>query len=580
MRQAAVALTAAFAAAGHRHPAPCRRHSLIIALLTVATTTLLAALGGCGSSASPGINADPATVVPAAAPLYIGAIVQPSGALESATATDGQKLTGSSEPFSGLLKMLTPSGSAQLNYAHDVKPWLGDQAGAFALSIDGSSATQALLSSLSEEITGNSPTALGEETVHALLDSGSTQGAIVLDTSDTTKARSFLQARAAEAHAHATSYRGVSYEVGADGIAEGMVGDFAVIGSVAALRAVIETEQAGTGSSLTHAGGYAKLAAGAEGSALANLYLRSSALPELGGLLGGTEQAYISLLPSAGALALNIDTIPATHSTSATQAQTQAGLIPNANAARAAASLPGNSWLALGIGDVRATFAGSSTPSLLRSLAMLGAKVKLGTYSLEGLLAPLAAANVNLQGELLSWMSTAGVFASGSGLLSLEAGIVATSTDPARSRSAVGWLAQLYRQAGAEVSSASIAGAETAVTIRIAGFPAVVAIGAGQGRFAIGLGPASVQEALSPASTLSTSAAYQAAATTLGHGLQPSVLIEFPTLVTLIETLGLNQTAGISAAFPTLQSLRTLMAGGGEPLGNGVTRARVVLGLQ
>ncbi len=56
--------------------------------------------------------------------------------------------------------------------------------------------------------------------------------------------------------------------------------------------------------------------------------------------------------------------------------------------------------------------------------------------------------------------------------------------------------------------------------------------------------------------------------------------MEFPTLVTLIETLGLNQTAGISTAFPTLKSLTTLTAGGGEALGGGVTRARVVLGLQ
>jgi hypothetical protein len=177
-------------------------------------------------------------------------------------------------------------------------------------------------------------------------------------------------------------------------------------------------------------------------------------------------------------------------------------------------------------------------------------------------------------------MGSAGVFLSGNGLLNLQAGIVATSNDPARSREAVGKLAQAYRQAGAEATATTIPGAEEAVTVKISGFPAVVAIGAGNGRFAIGLGPASVQEALSPSTTLSNSPSYQAAATILGHGLKPSVLVEFPTLVTLIETLGLNQTAGISAAFPYLKSLTTLTAGGGESLGGGVTRARVVLGLQ
>jgi hypothetical protein len=545
------------------------------------------AFAGCGSSSSPGVNADPATVIPASTPLYIGAIVKPSGTLKTDTTAVAQKLTGSNEPFSGLLKILTPTSGTQLNYDRDIKPWLGDQVGVFATSIDSASATHALLGSISEDVGGGNLAALGEGTVRALLDSGSTQGAIVLDTSDTGKARAFLQARAHEAGAHAASYHGVSYEVAANGLAEGMVGDFAVIGTETALHGVIETEQAGAGSSIVHAAGYAKLAAGAEGGALANLYLRTSGLSTLGGLLGDAEQAYISLLPSANAVALNIDTIsgaPSSAGSSASQSSSGAsastGLIPSESAARAVSDLPGSSWLAVGIGNTSATFAGASTQSVLKSLATLGAQVKLGTYSLEGVFAPLSSASINLQSDLLSWMGSAGVFASGSGLLNLQAGIVATSNDPARSRAAVGKLAQAYQQAGAEVGTTTIPNAEAAVTVRITGFPAVVAIGAGQGRFAIGLGASSVQEALSPATALSASATYQAAASTLGHGLKPSALIEFPTLVTLIETLGLNQTAGISAAFPTLQSLRTLTAGGGEQLGNGVTRARVVLSLQ
>jgi hypothetical protein len=118
------------------------------------------------------------------------------------------------------------------------------------------------------------------------------------------------------------------------------------------------------------------------------------------------------------------------------------------------------------------------------------------------------------------------------------------------------------------------------VAVRIEGFPVIVAIGAGAGKFAIGLGPASVQEALNPSTTLESAASYQAASTTLGHGLKPSLLVQFPTLVSLIETLGLGQAEGISTALPYLQSLSTLTGGGGESLGNGVTRARVVLGLQ
>jgi Protein of unknown function (DUF3352) len=563
----------------HSHP---RRMAPAAAVLAC---VLAVALPGCGSSSSPGANANPATVVPSAAPLYVGAIVQPSGSLKSDTVADAQKLTGSSEPFNGLLKLLAPNGvnGSQLNYGRDVKPWLGEQAGAFVASIEPSSTTQALLGSLSEGISGGSVVGLGEGTLHALLGAKGTQGAVVLDTTDVGKARAFLEARAREAGAHTATYRDVSYQVSASGTAEGIVGSFAVIGTETALHEVIETERAGAASSIVHATGYAKLAAAAEPGALANFYLRTSGLPSFGGLLAGTEQAYLSLLPGTNSIALDIDTIPTAQPaqrTSASEQQAGAGLIPNASAAQAAGALPGGSWLAAGIGNVSATFGQKGTLSLLKSLGALAAKVKVGTYSLEGVFAPLSSRAVDLDRDLLSWMGSAGVFVSGNGLLNLQAGIVATSNDPARSREAVGTLARAYQQAGAEATPTTIPGAEVAETVKISGFPAVVAIGAGEGKFALGLGPASVQEALSPSTTLSGSASYQAAAATLGHGLQPSLLVEFPTLVTLIETLGLNQTAGISTAFPYLKSLTTLTAGGGEPLGGGVTRARVVLGLQ
>jgi hypothetical protein len=536
--------------------------------LGLGACALLLGLAGCGSSSTP--PPDPATVVPASAPLYIGAVVQPSGALKSDTEADAHELTHSGEPFSGLLKLLSPSGHP-IDYASEVKPWLGANAGAFLTSIDAAKATSALAGTLSEVLTSGNVAALGEGALSGLLSGRYAQGAVVLDTTNVSKAQSFLQARASEAGAHATSYKGVSYYAAADGNAEGVVGEFAVIGSEAALKSVIETEQAGATSSITHAAGYSKLASTAEAGALAHLYLRSAALSSLDGLLAGTEQAYISLLPEAHPIALDVDSIPSP------QAKEGAGVLPSASTAQVVGALPGGSWLAAGVSNVNATF--GSEPKALRTLAGLLAKVQIGNYSLEGALAPLTSPSVELNSDLLSWMSSAGVFASGSGLLNLQAGLVATSTDPTRSREAVAKLAAAYTKAGAEATPTTIPGAEEAVTVRIPNFPVVVAIGASNDKFAIGAGPASVQEALNPSTTLSTSPAYQTAATTLGHGLKPSLLVEFPTLVTLIETLGLTQTGAISGVLPYLQSLSTLTAGGGESLGNGVTRTRVVLGL-
>jgi hypothetical protein len=557
---------------------------LLPALIALA---LAAVLAGCGSSSSPPL--DPATVVPASAPLYIGALVQPSGNLKTNTNATAHKLTHSEAPFSGLLQLLAPSGH-KLDYSHDVKPWLGSRAGAFLASVETAKAAEALAEGISkgfsEALAGTGLAGLGEGALQTLLHSQGVQGAIVLDTTDAGKARAFLEARAGEAGAHTASYRGVSYQVAANGSAEGMVGKFAVIGTEAALHSVIETEQAGAASSIVHAAGYAKLSASAEAGALANIYLDahgllgasetkstsgSSTLPLLRGALAGTEQAYVSLLPTPTSIVLDIDTI-------ASAQATNAGLVPNQSAAQVVSGLPGGSWLAYGIGDVSASFAEGAAG--LRALAALGSKIKVGSFSLEGVFAPFSSPSIDLNRDILSWMGGAGVFVSGNGLLNLQAGVVIASKDPSRSRAAVGKLAQAYQQAGDEATPTTIPGAEEAVTVKVTGFPVVVAIGAGEGKFAIGLGPASVQEALNPSTTLSSAANYQAATTTLGHGLKPSLLVEFPTLVSLIETLGLGQSEGISTTLPYLQSLGTLTAGGGESLGNGVTRARVVLGLQ
>jgi hypothetical protein len=57
------------------------------------------------------------------------------------------------------------------------------------------------------------------------------------------------------------------------------------------------------------------------------------------------------------------------------------------------------------------------------------------------------------------------------------------------------------------------------------------------------------------------------------------VLVEFPTLLTLLEAVGLNEDPTISALLPYLRSLTTL-SGGAKPLGNGVERFRFVLELR
>ncbi|MGH2854483.1 MAG: DUF3352 domain-containing protein [Solirubrobacteraceae bacterium] len=591
-------------------PAPATRspQGAYAAMLAV-VALLAAALGGCGSSSPTGTSASPATVTPASAPLFLDAVVRPEGSLKTNATSAASKLTGRQKPFEGLLKLLAGPTGKTPSYTKEVESWLGPRAGVFFSVIDlaraqGLIGGEVLKKALSEGLAGVEAALLGQSGLQAALGSGAAQGALVLDTTDVAKARSFLEAQAHSAGARTASYRGVAYQVAPDGVAEGIVHRFAVIGSEAGLKSVIDT--AAGGPALAQAAGYAKLASTAEGaganpSALANAYFSSeelaraastgggssasggggnnggssseSILPLVQSLLGNPGQVYLSVIPSASAVALDIDTLPpaatAAHPSSAGRSST--------TGAQVLSGLPGSAWLAIGFGDLGKTLGSAHG---LHALASLASGVSFGEISLGTALAPLSSPALDVQRDLLSWMGATGVYVSGSSVLNLQAAVVITSKDPARSRAAVAKLAQAYREAGGQTAPTSIPGTETAVTVKLPSFPLTLTMAYGQGKFVVGVGAASVQEALSPQSTLAGTAAYNAAASALGQGLKPSALVEFHTLSGLLESLGLNQAAGFSGFASAVAPLSTLAVGGGESLPGGVTRARVVLGLE
>lgn len=578
-----------------------------LAVMLAAAALPAAALGGCGSSSSTGTSASPATVTPATAPLYIDAVVRPEGSLKASATSTARTLTGRQHPFEGLLKLLAgPTGHAP-SYAKEVQPWLGPHAGVY-LSGVGLSHVQgvigeALKKALAEGLAGVEGALLGQGGLPALADLASAsahrsvgssvvQGAVVLDTTDVATARSFLEAQAHAAGAHTSTYRGVTYQVAPDGVAEGIVHRFAVIGSEAGLKGVIDT--AAGGPALAQAAGYAKLVSTAAPEALANVYLSAeglarsiaasggpsthgagaeSILPLVEGLLGKPGQVYLSVIPGARTVALDFDTLPPT-SASASSSESNAG--SSTTGAQVLRGLPGGAWLAIGFGDLGRTLGNAQG---VRALVSLASGVSLGTISLGAALAPLSSPALNVQSDLLSWAGAAGVYVSGSSVLSLQAALLITSKDPTRSRAAVAKIEQAYREAGGQTAPTSVPGAETASTIKLPSFPLTLTMAYGQGKFAIGIGSASVQEALNPQSTLAGTAGYNAAASALGQGIQPSAVVEFHTLSGLLESLGLNQAPGVSGFASAIAPINTLAVGGGESLPGGVKRARLVLGL-
>ena len=288
----------------------------------------------------------------------------------------------------------------------------------------------------------------------------------------------------------------------------------------------------------------------------------------LGQLFANSQSASLSVTPAAKSISLQGEV----HSTG--------GSTPlfGQEGAKALGELPGGAWLAAGVGNT-----GTNLPSalgLLRGVASFGTSTvfaSLGGPSIEKIFKVLDSPSAKLQQDFGTWATSGGMFVSGTGLFNLEAALVISSNDPTASRAAVGKLAKLMQSAGAVVSNASIAGTDAAVSVKLQGFPAVIFIADGQGKFVLGLGQQSVQGALTPSSTLSTSPAYASATSELGGGIEPSLIVEFPTLLGFLESLGLTQSPGVSNLVPYFKSLGTLTAGAKSQ--GGVEHFRVVLGL-
>ncbi len=312
---------------------------------------------------------------------------------------------------------------------------------------------------------------------------------------------------------------------------------------------------------------------------------RGSAAEEggLAGLLTGGA-ANVSVTARSGALALDLDTLNG--------AGARTGLASaDPQAAQALEQLPGESWLAIGLGhpgthlssDVAAL---SALGSLLGGSEAGGGTLSLGSV-LSGLTEPLqilATPGAGAARMFRSWMGPTGIFASGASVLELRGAVVIESEDAARSQAAVAALGARLRGRGVSVSSASIPGTQAALAARLPGIPLDLVIAAGTGadgkpRFVLGLGEPSVQAALAPTGTMASSSARSAAASALGEGIEPSLIVQVPDMLALLEGIGLTESPSLSPLLPYLRATTTV-SGGGKQLEGGVERFRLVVGLR
>ncbi|HZA39410.1 MAG TPA: DUF3352 domain-containing protein [Actinomycetota bacterium] len=331
------------------------------------------------------------------------------------------------------------------------------------------------------------------------------------------------------------SYKGVDYNYYADDqVASGFIGDFWVFGTESGFRASVDASE---GESLAGNARYERAAGRLSDDHLALFYFdpgRLFEIAEASGDLTSEDLANIRSLtgedggePAAAIIAVTSEGAffeAAAPLSEALRDQlgnlTDPGLLP---------ALPGDSWLALGAGDLGA--------SINRFLDQLGSAGIPG-FDLETLRRQFSAeTGLDFQADLLDWMGDAGVFVEGTGLLTIGGGAVIETLDANRSRETVDALGRLLLREGAPITPSVIEGHE-GFAIEIPGSPQPINVLAGDEKVVIAFGATATSNAIDPDNSLSGTDAFQRATDSLGDGYNTSFFLDVDAVVSLAESLG------------------------------------------
>jgi hypothetical protein len=533
-----------------RRGEPARgRRRLLAAIAAGAAASALAA--GCGSSESPGgADADPATAVPARAPVYLEAVVEPEGRVRDDALAAARKILGTDDPVAALTSAFDRLARDKgITFARDVAPWLGKRVGLGLTSLRA----------------GRRDRGGG----------GDKDFVVVAASSDDDAARQALD-RLAGGRTVERSHRSVDYRVDpSDGTAAAVHDGRVIVGPEQGVREAIDAAEDDSLAESDKLRRAREAAGGEEGLGFAYLDVRAVARGLAGGMGGGSGAAAI-LLPAL------LDSLPETigarlHAApdavrldaAATGGRTE--LLTGPGGPRAVAALPAGAWLGVGLSGV-----GAALEDALDRLSQAG----LGAVGVQAFLAQVRErTGLDVRRDLLSWMGDAGLFVSGNTPRALGGALIVHATDPARMRAAVRRLGPLARALGARsVGPLRARGVEEGLTVRIANDRQIFVAAAGD-RFVVALGRRALSDAIAPAEKLGDRASFKAAAAKLGDGLRPSLFLDVPAAARAAgKQGGRHALGGVGGLRLNLDAFGALVAGARQD--GDLTRATVVATLK
>jgi hypothetical protein len=507
---------------------------------------VLLLVAGCGGSPASGGDDDPASAVPSDAAMYFDATVRPEGSQRDDALAAAGKVLATPDPQAKIdaliQKALSQSDGLKLDYARDIKPWLGAKAGFWLAA------------------------ARGQET----------RGAAVLSSTDEDAARAALD-RAVKGSGQTftkRSYKGVDYQVNQDGGAAAVDGGFVVLGSEPELKRTLETLDGGK--SLAGDDRYENAADELDSKRLGTLYFDVKALYDAAA--ASDPQAAQQLQQLRRVVPLDsIGPVSAAFTANGNQLAVD-GVIPGGRdfAERYGAfsgtgstpllgEVPGDSWIALGVPKL-----GESARKIFQQVAgaLGGAAIDQQLHSQLGL---------DLNEDVFSWIGDVAFFARGTSDDTVDGGAVIQVTDEERAKAAFGKLVGLAQSHGAPTAKpVSVPGAETAFEFAQAGPQKPIVAARGKGRVVIAYGSAAAADALTPKQKLADSPTFEQAKSLLGDGYEPGFVLSMPALVALAQSGDSDHT--FAEAKPYLEAFSVIASGG--KLDGDTARSRVVAGLK
>ncbi len=496
---------------------PRRIHALLLACFAV-PAAILAGCGGGGGGGS--VDVGPAAAVPASTPIYLDATVKPTGSTQADAKAALGKVLDTDDPGGKIVSLIEDQAKSDghpIDYQQDVAPWLGQKAGVFF-------------------------TSFGEES----------KGSAVIETTNPQASLAFAQKVSGDTATDPApqTYNGATYQASKSepGQVFGMVGDFLVTGDLDGFKAAVD---ANSGDSLGDDSDFKDSIGDLPDDRLGTIYtIPKTFIDALGSQFDAASKAAIEKSagenlnqPVAGALTATANSfqLEATGGNQGVDTP-ESSLIGD---------VPGQSWLALGVGDLG--------DNLKQSIEQL--KDQIPTF--EAAQQQIEQATGSTLEQLYGALGDAVIYVQGETQSTLTGALIVQSKDTELTTRLLNQLQGLLRLGSTGVKPLSLSGGGTGFQMSDPSIPQPIEIAQQGDKLVIGYGSGSAEASLTPAQTLSDSQTFTTAHDQISS-LGTDLFVSLQPIFALAESSGAKSDPDYQQAKPYLDALGYVVTGSGS----------------